>query len=201
MKPIKNIVFDFGGVLIDWNPEYLYRKVFDTQEEMDFFLKNICTTDWNVQQDAGHPLSLATAEKQQEFPEYKEEIAMFYGRWPEMLGGEIAQNTRLVKPLSQKYNTYGLTNWSAETIPVAMERYAFFQYLKGIVVSGDEKIVKPDPKLYYILLDRYDLSPEETLFIDDNAANVETARLLGFHTIHFTPEVNLESELRKMKVL
>lgn len=201
MKQIKNIVFDFGGVLIDWNPEYLYSKVFDTKEEMDYFLRNICTNDWNVQQDAGHPLSLATAEKQLEFPEYKEEIAMFYGRWPEMLRSEISENTRLVKPLSEKYNTYGLTNWSAETIPVAIERYAFFKYLKGIVVSGDEKIVKPDPKLYYILLDRYDLNPEETLFIDDNAQNIETARLLGFHTIHFTPDVNLEAELRKMRIL
>jgi 2-haloacid dehalogenase len=117
-----------------------------------------------------------------------------------MLGGEISENSRLVKLLSKNYNTYGLTNWSAETIPVAMERYEFFNHLKGMVVSGNEKIVKPDPKLYYILLDRFSIDPEETLFIDDNAHNIDTARLLGFKTIHLVPGMNLEKELVKMGV-
>lgn len=201
MEQIKNIVFDFGGVLIDWNPVYLYSKVFEDRAEMEYFLNNVCTYQWNVLQDAGRPVALATAEKQQEFPQYKDEIAMYYGRWAEMLGGEISENSRLVKPLSEKYNTYGLTNWSAETIPVAMERYEFFNYLKGIVVSGDEKIVKPDPKLYYILLDRFNINPEETLFIDDNVHNINIARLLGFKTIHLAPEINLEEGLVEMGVL
>jgi len=181
MEQIKNIVFDFGGVLIDWNPVYLYSKVFEDRAEMEYFLNNVCTYPWNVLQDAGRPVALATAEKQQEFPQYKDEIAMYYGRWAEMLGGEI-------------------TNWSAETIPVAMERYEFFDYLKGMVVSGNEKIVKPDPKLYCILLDRFSINPEETLFIDDNAHNIDTAKLLGFKTIHLTTDVNLEEELVKMGV-
>ncbi len=152
MEQIKNIVFDFGGVLIDWNPVYLYSKIFEDRAEMEYFLNNVCTYPWNVLQDAGRPVALATAEKQQEFPQYKDEIAMYYGRWAEMLVGEISENSRLVKLLSKNYNTYGLTNWSAETIPVAMERYEFFNYLKGMVVSGDEKIVKPDPEivLYFI---------------------------------------------------
>ncbi len=201
MTQLKNIVFDFGGVLIDWNPEYLYKKVFEDKAQMEHFLNNVCTYSWNVLQDAGRPVAVATAEKQQEFPEYKDEIAMYYGRWAEMLGGEIAENSRLVKPLSEKYNTYGLTNWSAETIPVAMERYDFFNHLKGIVVSGEEKLIKPDPKLYYILLDRFNLNPEETLFIDDNAHNIDTAKLLGFETIHFTPDVNLKSVLTEMGML
>lgn len=201
MTQLKNIVFDFGGVLIDWNPEYLYKKVFEDKAQMEHFLNNVCTYSWNVLQDAGRPVAVATAEKQQEFPEYKDEIAMYYGRWAEMLGGEIAENSRLVKPLSEKYNTYGLTNWSAETIPVAMERYDFFNHLKGIVVSGEEKLIKPDPKLYYILLDRFNLNPEETLFIDDNAHNIDTAKLLGFETIHFTPDVNLENVLTEMGML
>ena len=201
MTQLKNIVFDFGGVLIDWNPEYLYKKVFEDKAQMEHFLNNVCTYSWNVLQDAGRPVAVATAEKQQEFPEYKDEIAMYYGRWAEMLGGEIAENSRLVKPLSEKYNTYGLTNWSAETIPVAMERYDFFNHLKGIVVSGEEKLIKPDPKLYYILLDRFNLNPEETLFIDDNAHNIDTAKLLGFETIHFTPDVNLKSVLSEMGML
>lgn len=201
MTQLKNIVFDFGGVLIDWNPEYLYKKVFEDKAQMEHFLNNVCTYSWNVLQDAGRPVAVATAEKQQEFPEYKDEIAMYYGRWAEMLGGEITENSRLVKPLSEKYNTYGLTNWSAETIPVAMERYDFFNHLKGIVVSGEEKLIKPDPKLYYILLDRFNLNPEETLFIDDNAHNIDTAKLLGFETIHFTPDVNLKSVLSEMGML
>ena len=201
MTQLKNIVFDFGGVLIDWNPEYLYKKVFEDKAQMEHFLNNVCTYSWNVLQDAGRPVAVATAEKQQEFPEYKDEIAMYYGRWAEMLGGEITENSRLVKPLSEKYNTYGLTNWSAETIPVAMERYDFFNHLKGIVVSGEEKLIKPDPKLYYILLDRFNLNPEETLFIDDNAHNIDTAKLLGFETIHFTPDVNLKSVLTEMGML
>lgn len=201
MKQLKNIIFDLGGVLIDWNPEYLYKKVFNTKEEMNYFLENVCTYKWNVLQDAGRPVAEATAEKQAEFPEYKDEIAMYYGRWDEMLGGEIAENTRLVKPLSQKYNTYGLTNWSAETIPVAIERYEFFKYLKGIVVSGDEKLIKPDKKLYQVLIDRYGINPAESLFIDDNEANAQGAEELGFETIHLAQGVQLEKVLEEMGVL
>lgn len=200
MKEIKNIVFDFGGVLIDWNPVYLYKNVFKTEEEMNYFLENVCAYSWNIQQDAGRPLAEATAEKQAEFPEYKDEIAMYYGRWTEMLGGEIEENTRLVKPLSEKYNTYGLTNWSAETIPVAINRYEFFNYFKGIVVSGEEKLIKPDNKLYQVLIDRYSINPGESLFIDDNAANIQAAKELGFQTIHLPEGTNLEKELSKFGV-
>ncbi len=200
MEQLKNIIFDFGGVLIDWNPEYLYKKVFNTEEEMNYFLENVCTYKWNVLQDAGRPIAVATAEKQAEFPDYKDEIAMYYGRWDEMLGGEIAENTRLVKPLSEKYNTYGLTNWSAETIPVAIERYEFFKYLKGIVVSGDEKLIKPDKKLYQVLIARYGINPAQSLFIDDNAANIQAARELGFQVILYTSGMDLEKELTKLKV-
>lgn len=200
MKQLKNIVFDFGGVLIDWNPEYLYRKVFKTKEEMNYFLDNVCNSDWNIRQDAGCPLAVATAEKQAEFPEYKDEIAMYYGRWEEMLGGTIDENVRLIKPLKEKYNIYGLTNWSAETIPFAIKRYGFFSDLDGMVVSGAEKLIKPDPKLYQVLIDRYSINPSESLFIDDNAANNETARQLGFQTIHFTESLDLAQELRNIGV-
>lgn len=201
MKSIKNIVFDFGGVLIDWNPVYLYEKVFEDKDEMNFFLNNVCVYTWNIQQDAGRPLSEATAEKQAEFPHYKDEIAMYYGRWEEMLGGTIDENVRLIKPLKEKYNIYGLTNWSAETIPFAIKRYNFFKDLDGMVVSGDEKLIKPNPKLYQVLIDRYSINPAESLFIDDNAANVQIAKEMGFHTIHLTPDVNLEERLREMGAL
>lgn len=200
MTEIKNIVFDFGGVLIDWNPEYLYKKVFSNDEDMAFFLQNICTPKWNILQDAGRPLSVATIEKQQEFPQYAAEIAMFYDRWEEMLGGLFDENVKLIEPLKKRYKVYGLTNWSAETLPIAMNRYDFFDKLDGIVVSGDEKLIKPNPRIYQILLHRYHLLPHETLFIDDNAENVHAAQKLGFKTIHLTPNVCLKARLKDFGV-
>ncbi|WP_294081390.1 HAD family hydrolase [Proteiniphilum sp. UBA5384] len=200
MKPLKNIIFDFGGVLIDWNPVYLYRKVFD-KEEMDWFLAHICRYEWNILQDAGRSLAEGTRILQEQYPEYKKEIAMYYGRWQEMLGGTIDENVRLIKLLKGNYKVYGLTNWSAETIPLAVERYDFFNDLDGMVVSGEEKTIKPDPKLYRILMERYGIKAEESLFIDDNYANVETAQRLGFQTIHLTEGMNLEKNLRERAVL
>lgn len=201
MEQLKNIVFDFGGVLIDWNPVYLYRNVFETEEEMNYFLENICRYDWNILQDAGRPLAEGTRLLQEKHPGYRDQIALYYGRWEEMLGGIIEENTRLIKPLKQKYNVYGLTNWSAETIPLAMKRYDFFADLDGMVVSGEEKIVKPDQALYRILLERYDLKAEESLFIDDNAANIETARQMGFQVVHLTCDLNLEQWLKNASIL
>lgn len=201
MESLKNIVFDFGGVLIDWNPVYLYRNIFGTEEEMNHFLEHVCRYDWNILQDAGRSLADGTRILQDQHPEYREEIAMYYGRWVEMLGGTIEENVKLIKPLKKKYSLYGLTNWSAETIPIAMERYDFFKDLDGIVVSGVEKIIKPDPQLYRILLDRYGIQARESLFIDDNYANIETAQQLGFQTIHLVDGVNLEEELKAKKIL
>ena len=161
MRSLKNIVFDFGGVLIDWNPLYLYRNIFDTEEEVNHFLENVCRYDWNILQDAGRPLAEATRVLQDQHPAYREEIAIYYGRWDEMLGGTIEENVKLIRPLKEKYGIYGLTNWSAETIPIAMDRYDFFNDLDGIVVSGAEKIIKPDPRIYQILLERYGIQAEE----------------------------------------
>lgn len=201
MKKLKNIIFDFGGVLIDWNPVYLYQKVFKTEEEVKYFLENICRYDWNLLQDEGRSLAEGTLLLQKKFPEYTHEIALYYGRWEEMLGGTFVENTKLIKPLKERYKVYGLTNWSAETLPLAMNRYDFFHDLDGIVVSGEEKIVKPDRRLYEILLERYDLRAEESLFIDDNAANIETARVLGFHVVHFTGDMNLEQFFLQNEIL
>ena len=201
MKRLKNIIFDFGGVLIDWNPVYLYRKVFETEKEIKYFLENICRYDWNLLQDEGRPLAEGTRLLQEKFPAYTDEIAMYYGRWEEMLGGTYDENTNLIVPLKERYKVYGLTNWSAETLPLAMKRYNFFQELDGMVVSGEEKMVKPDRRLYEVLLERYALRAEESLFIDDNAANIETARDLGFQVVHFTGELNLEQWLREKGIL
>ncbi|HHX32303.1 MAG TPA: HAD family phosphatase [Bacteroidales bacterium] len=198
---IQNVIFDFGGVLIDWNPKYLYRNVFETEEEMNFFLENVCRYDWNLLQDAGRSLSEATLILQKEHPKYSEEIAYYYGRWEEMLGGTIDENVKLIKPLKKRYKLYGLTNWSAETLPIAMEKYIFFKDLDGVVVSGDEKIIKPDPEIYEVLLNRYSIDAESSLFIDDNADNILTAKKMGFKTVHFTDKVNLEQLLKSENIL
>ena len=201
MNEIKNIIFDFGGVLVDWNPEYLYKKVFDNEKEMNYFLENICTPQWNMQQDAGRSLADGTKILQDKHPDYKELIGLFYDRWEEMLGDAIEENVQVLHLLKQKYPIYGLTNWSAELIDIAYDRHDFFSQMKGIVVSGDEKLIKPDPKLYQVLLDRYNLKASESLFIDDNLNNIEAARKMGFHTIRIAEGVDLEKEVKKMGVL
>ena len=192
---IRNIVFDFGGVIVDWNPEYLFKDVFKDRSELDHFLENICTPDWNEKQDAGRSLSEAIRILQEQHPEYRDEIRLYYDEWTTMLGGPIEQNVALLEPLKMNYRIFGLTNWSAETFPIAYDLYPFFGDFEGIVVSGEERLAKPDGRIYLLLLERYGLSVEECLFIDDNVRNITAARALGFHTLHLTGNVSLKEEL------
>lgn len=194
---IKNIIFDFGGVLIDWNPEYLYQDVFQDKKEMTYFLKNICNTEWNLRQDAGRTFGQATQELIRQYPRYQKEIKLFESNWLEMIGGEIEQNTALIKDLKSNFRLFGLTNWSAETFPLVYDQYPFFSEFEGIVVSGQEKIAKPDASIYTLLLNRYSLKAIESIFIDDNLDNIKTAKQLGFKTIHLNSETNLKDELQK----
>lgn len=198
---IKNIVFDFGGVLVDWNPRYLYKTLFDDPQEMEYFLTHICSDAWNVQQDAGRTLAEGTRVLQEQFPEHKAMIKRFYDDWEVMLKSDIPQNTALLPELNKNYRLFGLTNWSGETFPIALERFPFFKEFEGIVVSGDEKMAKPDKEIFFLLLDRYQLHAADSLFIDDNSNNIEAAKEIGFHTIHFTDEVNLRQELKQMQLL
>lgn len=199
MNGIKTIVFDLGGVLIDWNPRHLYRKIFKSEEEMEWFLSNICTYEWNVQQDAGRLFSVATAELTARHPEYSDKIALYYSRWEEMLGGEIGDTVKLFYELkSMGIPLYALTNWSHEAFPVAFERYGFLKDFEGIVVSGYEKCMKPDPALYRILIERYDIRPEDSVYIDDNEKNADAAAQLGFHAIHFSSPGQLRDELKNL---
>ncbi|AWA28826.1 HAD family hydrolase [Flavobacterium magnum] len=192
----KNIIFDFGGVLVDWNPRYLYQDHFKDPEQMEWFLKNICTDEWNIEQDRGRTLSEATAMLQRQFPEHHDAIGLYYGKWETMLRGEIPGTVALLHRLKEKgFPLYGLTNWSAETIGIAYRRFAFFGLFDGIVVSGTEKLIKPDPAIYRLLFERYKLKAEECIFIDDNIHNVNAARGLGIHAIHFKDPVQLENEL------
>lgn len=192
---IKNIIFDFGGVLIDWNPCYLYQDVFKDKEEMYFFLSNICSLEWNLKQDAGRSFSDATKELVSKFPQYETEIRMYYSEWKKMIGGAIEENVSLLKDLKNKYRLFGLTNWSAETFPIVFDKYSFFKEFEGIVVSGAEKIAKPDERIFKILLNRYELKACESLFIDDNKDNIDAANKLGFETIHLHESVNLKDKL------
>ncbi|MUP39383.1 HAD family hydrolase [Labilibaculum euxinus] len=195
---IKNIIFDFGGVLIDWNPRYLYRNVFQDEAEMEYFLKDVCSTEWNIKQDAGRSLNEATEELVKEIPQYEKEIRNYYSDWVKMIGGAIEENAALIKDLKDKYRLFGLTNWSAETFPIVFDQYPFFKELEGIVVSGTEKIIKPDARIYQLLLTRYGLTANESLFIDDNQENINAANRLGFNTIPLLKGVNLKDELERL---
>ena len=199
---IRNIVFDLGGVLIDWNPRYVYRHIFDTEEEVEDFLTNITVMEWNVQQDAGRPLSEATQMLIAEHPKWKKEIEAYYGRWEEMLGGAIDGTVDILKKCvdDKRYSVLALTNWSAETFPIAQKHYDFLTWFEGIVVSGEEKCIKPDPEIYNILLSRYNLIPEETVFIDDNMNNIQAAQALNIHGIHFTTPAELAKDLTRLSV-
>lgn len=198
---IKNIIFDFGGVLVDWNPRYLYREHFTNEAEMEWFLKNICTEAWNIQQDAGRSLSEGTALLQKQFPEHHERIGLFYGEWEKMLKDAIPGTVEILYKLRPNYQLYGLTNWSAETIDIAYRRFSFFKEFDGIVVSGVEKMIKPEHRFYQLLLERYGINAAESVFIDDNENNIIAAKELGLHAIHFKNPEQLQSELEAMGVL
>lgn len=194
---IKTIIFDLGGVLINWNPRFVYRSIFNTEEEIDWFFDNICTNDWNENQDAGYPIEKATQELIEKHPDWEDQILAYYGRWEEMLGGEISETVSIFEKLREKnlYKFYALTNWSAETFPVALERFKFLQWFDGRVVSGEEKTRKPFHDFYNILLSRYNIDPSQAIFIDDNKRNVEAAEVLGIKSIHFESPDQLSASL------
>lgn len=199
MRKISSIVFDIGGVLIDWNPRHLFRKVFDSEDEMEWFLSNVCTYEWNVQQDGGKLFSVATAELQEKFPEFSDKIALYYGRWEEMLDGEIKGTVEIFRRLkSAGMPLYALSNWSHEAFPVAYEKYDFMKEFDGLVVSGFEKLLKPDHAIYRVLMQRYNINPEETVYIDDNKPNADAAAELGFNAVHFRSPEQLKTELRSL---
>ncbi|WP_336514770.1 HAD family phosphatase [Pollutibacter soli] len=200
---IKTIVFDLGAVLIDWHPEHLYKNVIEDEKERKWFLENICTSDWNEEQDAGRPLAVATEELVQKFPSHENSIRAYYGRWIEMLNGPIHGTVDIFKELKAKgkYKFYALTNWSAETFPIALEKFEFLQWFDGVLVSGEEKMRKPTHQFYQKLFDKFSFDPKYAVFIDDNKRNLVPAKELGMYAIHFTNPEDLRAELVKINVL
>lgn len=200
---INTFIFDLGNVLIDWNPDYVFDPMFQDKERKKYFFQNICTMEWNEMQDEGRSIKEATEELCARHPEWKEYIEAYYGRWIEMLGGAIHQTVDIFRQLKEKekYRFYALTNWSAELFPHALERYEFLHWFDGRVVSGEEKMRKPNPEFYNVLLNRFSVRPDEALFIDDNLRNVKAAEELGISSIHFRSPQQLREELKSLALL
>ena len=201
---IKNIIFDLGGVLIDWNPDYVFLKVFKGDKlKLKEFYEKVCTFEWNENQDAGYPLDKATEDRIKIFPEYEDQIRMYYGKWEEMIGGEIKEVVTILKNLVRENNfrVLALTNWSAETFPIALKKFDFLHLFEGIVVSGTEKTRKPFSDIYEIILNRYNLIATESIFIDDNIRNIKAANKFGIKTIHFKDPLQLKKDLKISGIL
>ena len=200
---INTIIFDLGNVLIDWNPDYVFDKLIEDKERKKYFFENVCTMEWNEMQDAGRSVKEATEELCLKHPEWKEYIEAYYGKWKDMLGGAIEGTVEIFKQLKEsgRYKIYALTNWSAELFPYALETYEFLHWFDGRVVSGEEKMRKPNPDFYQVLLDRFNVQPGEALFIDDNYRNIKAAEELGIKSIHFTSPSELRKGLNNLGLL
>ncbi|MBC7848678.1 MAG: HAD family phosphatase [Chitinophagaceae bacterium] len=202
MAKIDTVVFDLGGVLIDWNPDYVFKTIFRKDDELKKFYEEICTADWNEEQDAGRTIREGTDLLIKQFPDHEANIRAFYDRWPEMLGGPIHGTVDIFRQLKKKkYKTYALTNWSAETFPIALDKYVFLHWFDGRLVSGEHKTRKPFIGFYETLIERFNINPSSAVYVDDNARNLEPAKKLGFHPIHFKSHEQFKSELEALAVL
>ena len=203
-KSINTIIFDLGGVLIDWNPRYVFDdNYFESEEKRQFFFNSVCTSDWNEEQDAGRSIVEATQLLVKQFPDWERPIRDYYGRWTDMLNGPIHETVELFRELKEKdsYKIYALTNWQEGLFDIALVRYNFLHWFDGRVVSGEEKTRKPFPDFYHVLLNRYQVNPSEAIFIDDNLRNVKAAESLGISSIHFQSTQQLRQKLEEYKIL
>ncbi|HEY6304977.1 MAG TPA: HAD family phosphatase [Candidatus Angelobacter sp.] len=196
-------ILDLGGVLIDWNPRYMYRKLFSGDDAaMEQFLATVCTQSWNEAQDAGRTFAEGCALLKKAHPEQSELIDAWFVRYEEMLGGAIAGSVAILAELrANQIPLYALSNWSVETFPWALRRFEFLRWFQGILLSGEAGLLKPDPQLFQMLLRRYAIDPTHAVYVDDHASNVNSARQLGMHGIHFTDPPALRNELTRLGLL
>ena len=200
---IDTIIFDLGGVLINWQPRSIYNDYFETEAELDYFFDHVCTMEWNEKQDEDRSLREGTESKVAEFPSFEEPIRMYYDRWRDMIIGQFDETVLVLEMLHKKkeYRLLALTNWSAETFPYPLEKFEFLSWFEGIVVSGQEKVSKPDARIYQILLERYNVGAAKSVFIDDNLKNVEAAVKLGMKGIYFEGAEKMVVQLAQFGVL
>jgi 2-haloacid dehalogenase len=195
-------VWDIGGVLIDWNPRYLYSKLFAGDEAaMERFLATVCTQSWNEKQDAGRSFAEGCALLKKDYPQHSELIDAWFARYEEMLGGAIEGSVAILSQLRANHvRLYALSNWSAETFPFARKRFEFLKWFHGLLLSGEAGLMKPDPRLFQMLFDRYAIDPTDAIYIDDHLSNVEAARGLGMRAIHFTDADSLRRQLDRFEL-
>ena len=202
-SPIRAIIFDFGNVLLEWNPRYVYQRYFpDDSEGMESFLREVNFMEWNLQQDKGRSFAEGVAVLSEKFPHYAQLIQAYHDNWSDSIGNPYEGTIAIMRQLKQAgYPLYGLSNWSAETFPRAREKYDFFALLDDFVISGDVGHVKPDPEIFQILLKKIGKPAHECLFIDDAQANIDQARKMGFATIHFQSSEQLAQVLHELQIL
>jgi 2-haloacid dehalogenase len=200
---IKAIIFDFGGVLIEWDPRRLYQRYFPgNREDMEHFLNEVDFMGWNAHQDRGRTFKEGVADLSRQFPQHAHLIQAYHDNWKDSIGAACWDTVEIMKQLKAKgYPLYGLSNWSAETFPLAREKYDFFNLLDDMVISGHVGYVKPEPEIYQILLERIPRPARECLFIDDSLPNIRQANTMGFDTIHFTSPEQLNEELTRLGLL
>ena len=197
------VVFDLGGVLIDWDPRHLYRKLFAGDEKaMEQFLATVCTQEWNRCQDAGRSFAEGAGLLKAEHPDKVELIDAYGAQFDEMMAGPIVGAVEILAELHKRGTPlYGLTNFSAETYPCAVARFDFLGWFRGILVSGEVGVIKPDPRIYELLLGRFGIDPHRSVYVDDVVANAEAARPFGIHAIHFSTPDALREELIRLALL
>lgn len=199
---IDTIIFDLGNVLVSWNPANLYRKLFTDEQELSFFLQNICSMEWHTLQDGGRSPAAGTEDLIKQFPQQEEAIRAFYTRWKEMFDGPIEGSVQILKELKEKgYPVYALSNWNRELYEQTVEDFPFLEWFDGKIISSEEGMKKPDENIYQLLFERYHINPQTAVFIDDNKANIETAKRLGLHSILFTTPEALRKELQTLQIL
>ena len=191
-------LFDLGGVFFDWDPNYFFKGIFDNVEEREYFLTEVCNDEWNIQQDAGRTIKEAEAELIPKFPQYEKQIKMYYKNHRNMIIGTFNASIKILDKLKkQNYECYVLSNWSAETFVGMTDDYPFLQLFNGLLISGEDNLMKPDAAIYELAINRFNLTPQETVFIDDKLENIEAAKNFNLKTIHLVDPNIIELEIDK----